>query len=489
MRFHAPALVLAIPIAAAVANGADWPQFRGPAASGVGEVQTFPSKIGPNAPVVWKTSLPPGHSSPILIGDRIVLTAVAGGKRKDAGRDKVVDEGGTLQTICLDRKTGRILWRRDAPRPRLERYQPTNSPASPTPAAAPDGIYVFFGDFGLLAYGPDGDERWRLPLGPFNNVNGHGTSPVLAGDLLILLCDQDHDSYLIAVHRRTGKVAWRVNRAEFTRSYTTPTLYIPSHGPPQLLVSGAYQLTSYDARTGEKLWWVRGLSWQPKSAPIVHNGIVYAHWWEGGGEAEAPPETPTFEQTLAQYPSQAEGGKLVIAKFEADQRLQRSFINADLDNDGFIDSGEWDNHRARRASRNRLIAVKPDGRGDVTDTHVLWSMQKFLPNVPTPLIYNGVMYLIKDGGILTAVDPKDGTILKQGRLTGALDTYYASPVAGAGLVLFLSQTGKASVVRAGQQWEILSVEDFGEEIFATPAIADNRVYLRTSSALYCFGER
>jgi outer membrane protein assembly factor BamB len=466
-------------------HAGDWPQFRGPAAQGVGEVTKLPDRIGPNSRTAWKTALPPGHSSPILIRDRIVLTAAVGGKRADAGRDKVVDEGGTLQTICLDRKTGKILWRREAPRPRLERYQPTNSPVSPTPVAAGDTIYVFFGDFGLLAYGFDGEERWRMPLGPFNNVNGHGTSPIVAGDLLIILCDQDDDSYLLAVHRRTGKVAWRVDRAEFTRCYTTPTLFEPPGGPPQLIVSGAYELTSYDARTGEKLWWVRGLSWQPKSAPIIHNGIVYAHWWEGGGEAEAPTETPTFDQTLAQYGAQADAERLVIAKV-ADARVQRGFINADLDNDGLIDRREWDNHRARRESRNRLIAVKPDGRGDVTGTHVVWSMQKFLPNVPTPLIYGGIMYLIKDGGILTALDPANGTILKQGRLTGALDTYYASPVAGAGLVYFQSQTGKSVVVKAGKEWEIVSVEDFGEEIFATPAIADNRVYLRTNAALYCF---
>jgi outer membrane protein assembly factor BamB len=279
-----------------------------------------------------------------------------------------------------------------------------------------------------------------------------------------------------------------VNRAEFTRCYTTPTLFQPVEGPPQLIVSGAYQLTSYDAKTGEKLWWVRGLSWQPKSAPIIDNGIVYAHWWEGGGESEAPTQTPTFEETLAQHREQADGGKLVIAKF-ADLKVQRSFINSDLDNNGIIDSREWDNYRARRESRNRLIAVKPDGRGDVTDSHVLWSVQKFLPNVPTPLIYEGIMYLIKDGGILTALDPADGTILKQGRLSGALDTYYASPVAGAGLIYFQSQTGKSVVVKAGRDWEVLSVEDFGEQIYATPAIADERVYLRTNSALYCFGKR
>ena len=113
-------------------------------------------------------------------------------------------------------------------------------------------------------------------------------------------------------------------------------------------------------------------------------------------------------------------------------------------------------------------------------------MQKFLPNVPSPLLYEGVLYLIKDGGILTTVNAKTGEILKQGRMTGALDTYYASPVGAAGKVLLLSQTGKATLLKAGGQWEILSSADFEEPIYATPAIADDRLYLRTRSHLYCF---
>ncbi len=122
----------------------------------------------------------------------------------------------------------------------------------------------------------------------------------------------------------------------------------------------------------------------------------------------------------------------------------------------------------------------------MTQSHVAWRMQKFLPNCPSPLVYQGVVYLIKDGGILTAVDRASGEILKQGRLPGAIDTYYASPVASGGKVLFLSQHGKATVIRAGAQWEVLSTNDFEEESFATPAIVDGRMYLRTRSTLFCF---
>ena len=211
--------------------------------------------------------LPAGHSSPVISGDRIFLTGAEGGKRAEAGRQKIVDEGGALYTICLDRRTGKILWKREVHAPRLERYQPTNSPASPSPVTDGKSVYVFFGDFGLVSYSVDGTERWHVPLGPFNNVNGHGSSPILFENLLILLCDQDTNSYLLAVNKNTGRTEWKVERPESTRSYSTPSILRPKKGPAEVIVPGAYQLTSYNAATGEKLWWIHGVSWQPKSSP------------------------------------------------------------------------------------------------------------------------------------------------------------------------------------------------------------------------------
>jgi outer membrane protein assembly factor BamB len=442
--------------------------------------------MGPaSTSLVWKTPLPPGHSSPVVHGNRIFLTAAEGGRDSDAGRDKVIDEGGKLFTIALDRASGKVLWRKEAPRPRQERFQPTGSPASPTPVTDGRSVYVFFGDFGLIAYTVDGAERWRLPLGPFNNVNGHGSSPILAEGKVILVCDQDTDSYLLAVDQNTGKIAWKTDRSEYTRSYTTPAYFKPAKGPSELIVSGSYELAGYQVQTGEKLWWVRGQSWQPKSVPIIQDGIIYSHSWEGGGEAETPTETPTFDEVVKLYDKN--GDRLLTPEELAPMIPNpRAVINSDLGNDGALDERDWNNYRARRASRNRLVAVRHGGRGDLTNSNVIWSMQKFLPNCPTPLLYNGVLYLIKDGGILTAVNPKTGAILKQGRLTGAIGTYYASPVAGGGRVLFLSEAGEAAVVRAGADWELVAVNRFDDPVFATPALVENRIYLRTKSALYCF---
>jgi outer membrane protein assembly factor BamB len=170
-------------------------------------------------------------------------------------------------------------------------------------------------------------------------------------------------------------------------------------------------------------------------------------------------------------------------------RLQRGFTELDLDSDGFLDERDWNFYRARRSARNALIAVRHGGRGDLTGTNLVWRIQKFLPNVPSPLLYRGVLYLVKDGGIVTSLDPKTGKILKQGRLAGALDTYYSSPVGGAGMIYMISQTGKASVLKAGAEWEILAMNDMDDECYATPAIVDNRIYLRTRGTLYCFEQK
>ena len=466
---------------------AQWPQFRGPNGSGVGESSArLPVRFGPTASVAWKTALPSGHSSPVIWGDRIFLTAAEPGQRKSVALGKIIDVGGKLYTICLDRPTGKILWKREAPRPRLEPYQPTNSPASPSPVTDGKRVYVFFGDFGLLAYGFDGAESWRLPLGPFNNINGHGSSPILVDNLLVLLCDQDTGSYLLAADKETGRVKWKAERPHVTRSYTTPAVLRPARGAAEVIVPGSHELAGYDAGSGEKLWWIHGMSWQPKSTPVIDGEMVYAHWWEAGGEAEAPAQTPPFAEILAKYDSNHDG-KLSAEELAPDPRLQKGLPNSDLDGDGYLDERDWNAYRARRASRNALLAVRHGGRGDLTDGHnVLWSMQKFLPNVPSPLLYRGVLYLIKDGGILTSVDPATGRILKQGRLPGALDVYYASPIAGAGNVYLLSQSGKMTVLKAGGQWEVSSLNDFEEDCFATPAIAGSSIYVRTRQTLYCF---
>ena len=453
--------------AAAALFAADWPGFRGHNSSGVSESTGLPVEFGPQKNVVWKTALPPGHSSPVLTADRIFVTA---------------HDGGKLFVIALDRASGKVIWRRETPRPRAQELHKSNSPASPSVATDGRNVFAFFTDFGLISYGPDGEERWQVPLGPFNNPFGMGASPVLAQDKVIQVCDSETGSFVIAVGQKDGKVHWRKERPERTRGFSTPVLH-RAGGRLQAIIPGSNLLMAYDVETGEPVWWVRGLTWQMKPTPVIHQGIAYVLGWAGGSDQGNQETLPAYAEVLKTWDANKDG-KLAAA--ELDPRHQKAFGESDLDRDGIMGERDWEQYRARRASVNSVMAVKLGGKGDVTEANVLWQYFKSLPNATSPLYYQGVVYLMKEGGILTALDATDGAVLKQGRLPGALDYYYSSPVAADGKIFAVSQAGHLSVIKAGRDWEPLARNDMDEECFATPAIVDGKIYVRTASALYCF---
>ncbi len=459
-------LLLALTLAAA-APAADWLQFRGPNAAGVAE-SGAPTEIGPDRHLIWKTPLPPGHSSPVVAGDRIYLTAV---------------ENEALFTLALDRATGKILWKKQAPRDRVAPAHEMNNAASPSPVSNGRNVFVFFGDYGLLAYSRDGDELWRLPAGPFENDMGMGASPILADGKLIMSLDADIGSHLLALDPANGEILWRADRSELTRGFSTPTLYQPPDGPARIILPGAFQLAAYSAADGKKLWWANGLCWQPKTVALVADGRVYANCWAAGGDA--PPERtyPNFEEALAELDANGDG---LIQQEEFYEKLKIKPF--DLDHDGRLNKAEWRYFQARNLSQNGLLAVRLGGSGDVTTTHVEWTFAKPLPNIASPVLYEGMMYLVKDGGILAAVDAATGEPHKTGRLSGAMGKYFASPVAADGKIYFLDETGVVTVIEAGPDWRILHSWDSGEGGNATPAIVDGRIYLRTHENLYCFGE-
>jgi outer membrane protein assembly factor BamB len=231
------------------------------------------------------------------------------------------------------------------------------------------------------------------------------------------------------------------------------------------------------------------LWWQSKSVPVIDGDTIYAIAADTQGEDESnkQKEVPTYNELLARYDSNHDG-KLTIDEFSADSAMQKIAHGADRDHKGFIDEHDWNTCRATMAGRNNLLAIRHGGQGDLTDTNVIWSVHKGLPSCTSPLIYEGVMYLVKNGGILTALDLKTGNILKQGRLRGALDEYYASPVSAAGNVFLVSQSGKVTVVKAGADWQILKVNDLDDDAYATPAIVDDKLYIRTRGMLYCFAD-
>ena len=458
---------------AAFGQTGDWAQFRGPNSSGISTASHLPVEFGPQTNVVWRTALPAGNSSPVLAADRIFLTAVDGDK---------------LLTIAVDRATGRILWRREAPRPRRQVIErPANGPASASPVTDGRNAYVFFQDFGLLAYGPDGNELWRMPLGPFSNPFGHGASPALAGDALIMVCDQDTNAFLIAVDKQSGKVLWRTERRHAQRGYATPILYTAPDGSRQVVVAGSYRLSGYDVNSGQETWWIRRLPWQVKPTPIIGDHIVYFTTYSAESEPGQQENVPPFTEALAKLDVDKDGK---LAKSEmVDERMRGRFDEyLDLDRTGFLEERDWVQFQERRLGESALRAYKLGGKGDLTDTSLIWKQSKSLPNVPSPLLYQGVLYTLKEGGILTSYNPENGAILKQARVEGAPGDYFASPVGADGRLYLVSEGGKAAVIQPGAQWSVLKVNDLGDGSKSTPAFSGRYMFVRTYETLYCFAK-
>ena len=455
----------------------DWSRFRGANGLGISRTTGLPTEFGPARNVAWKTPLPPGHSSPVLSADRIFLT----------GHD-----GDALLVLGLDRASGRELWRRALPRSRKDRLDGPNGPASPSAATDGSHVYAFFQDFGLVSFTSDGRERWRLPLGPFNLAYGFGASPIVVDGAVLLPVDQDSGSYLLAVDAATGSVRYKVDRPGVISGYSTPAIYQPENGPKQIIIPESFQLSAYSIADGRRVWWVRGLACEMKSVVSMDGDTAYVNGWGfPQNQPGAQVGTVPFAAGLARYDRNKDGrvGKDEISGDEPMDRMLRGnygFPAFDLDRNDTLDAREWEVFRAMLASENGLLAITLGGRGDMTASAIKWRYQRPVPQVPSTLLYQGVLFMVNDSGILISFDPASGTVLKQGRLKGAIDKYFASPVAADGHVFLVSQDGTVSVVTAKGDWEIVAVSALEDEVYATPAIADHRVYVRTKSALYSF---
>jgi len=464
-------LLLLLVLIAPRLEAGDWSRFRGPNGNGVQDGARLPVELSATRNVVWKTALPPGYSSPVVSGDRIFLTGY---------------EGDKLLTISLDRATGKEQWRRESPRDRREKLDQRNGPASPTPVADGKNVYVFFSDYGLLSYTFAGEERWRTPLGPFSNVYGMGGSPILAGDLVVLVCDQSRGSFAAAFRQSDGREIWRTPRPDAVSGHSTPIVYDPPGGPRQVVAPGSFRMDYYAAATGEIVSWVGGLPGEMKSGPVLVGDTIYINGFaspdnDPGQQVIVPP----FAEMLAKHDADKDGK---ISPAEApDERTRKYFVFIDLDEDGAADAAEWRTWSNGSASENGLLAFRAGGRGDQTGKGLLWRYSRSVPQLPTTLVYRGTLYMINDGGILTTFDAASGAVKNQARLRGAVDHYYASPVAGDGKVYIVSQTGVVVVLDADRDQAVLSTGQMEDEVYATPAIADGRVFIRTRGALYCFG--
>lgn len=458
-----------LPLSAGEAE-ATWPQFRGPGGLGIGTGKP-PVEFGPDKHVRWKVAVPRGHSSPCIWGERLVITGLDDGK---------------LVTICLNRADGTERWRAAAPTDKIEAAHRIGSPAASTPCSDGERFYVYFGSYGLIAYDLDGTEVWKKPLPTPVVEFGTGSSPIVADGRLFLVNDQDVGSHLLALDAKTGAEVWRRERPEFRRSFSTPFLW-RHDGIAELVVAGSLSVRSYEPADGKDRWSARGLARVSNASPTAGDGQLIISSWNVGGDEGARVTVPPVDEFLAAN-DRDHDGTLSKTEFPAGP-LRDRYSQIDVDKDGKVTRAEVEIARTMFAdAENRLFALRPGGSGDISASHVAWATNKHLPYVSSPLCYQGTVYAMKNGGLLSCYDAATGTVHYQAERVDAAGDYYSSAVAADGRVYVASQQGVMVVLAAGKELKVLARNKMEGQVFATPAIVDGVIYLRTESQLVAFGQ-
>jgi len=489
-----------------IADETNWTQFRGPGGSGVAENFKPPVEIGPSK-LAWKTPVPSGLSSPVLAGDRLVLTAF---------------EKERLLTIAIDRRNGRELWRRMAPEGPLQKVHKANNSASPSALADAENVYVYFGSYGLIAYRHDGTEIWKKPLEASRSLYGASTSPIAYRDLLILVIDDDANleksklsrSRVVAFNRTTGDLAWETARPFLRSGWSTPTIWKHKDGD-ELVVLGHGRVVGYDPASGQEKWFARGFSRETIAVPVQGKGKVYISSAQLGGVSDAEIDPKPFWEAMLKFDRNKDGkvGRDEITEHftwplrpelplghpgwgiplpsdpkRRRQRQQSVFGWADKNRDNLWTEEELSAHISNRPGRPILMAIQPGGKGELGKEHIAWELNRSVPEIPSPLFYQDRIYMVRNGGTLAAVDPDKGKLTYRGRL-GGTGQYSASPVAANGHLYLLSDEGTLSVVKAGEQFEMVHRFQLPEEASVTPALDGNTIYLRGTQHLWAYRNR
>jgi len=426
--------------------GIDWPQFRGIDAAGVAEGVDTPASwdLAKGTNVLWKTPIPGlGLSSPVVWRDRVFLTTAISG-RKDATLKPGLygdiasvpdDTSHEWRVYALDKKTGAILWQRTAHTgvPKVKRHM-KNSHANSTVATDGERIAVFFGSEGLYVYDMNGQLLWQKDLGVLDAGFymapeaqwETGSSPIIHDGLIVIQADVQKGSFLAAFDARTGAEKWRVSRADVP-TWSTPTVH-RVNGRTQLAVNGMREAGGYDLQTGERVWKLSGGGDIPVPTPVAADGLIYITNAHG-------PLAPVY---------------------------------------AIRDTASGDVSLANGATSNAGVA---------------WSYPRDGGYMCTPLVYRGLVYIVKFNGVLSVYDARTGERRFQERLAGGTSAFTASPVASGGKVYLANEDGQVWVLKAGPTFEVLSTNDIDASVLATPAISEGRVLFRTQRELVALGSR
>jgi outer membrane protein assembly factor BamB len=440
----AAAGALRLPEAAGAAGS--WPSFRGPQASGIATGQRLPDtwnvKTGEN--ILWRTPVPGlAHSSPIVWGNQLFVTSAISSDPKASFRPGLYGDGDASEDrsrhrwliYALDKRSGKILWERVAYEGEpLNKRHIKSTYASSTPATDGRIVVAWFGSQGVHAYDVNGNFLWKVDVGRVNmgayNIPtvewGPASSPIIWNGLVILQCDTQADSFILALDETTGETVWKTERRELP-SWGTPTVATTVAGP-ELVTNASNLIRGYDPRTGRELWQLGGSSLITAPTPVFADGVFVI----ASGRA---PERPIF--------------------------VVRGGARGDL--------------------------TLRDGK--TTSETVVWSRTGRGSYMPTPLIYDGLVYVLANNGVFDAYNLRTGEEVYRQRLPLIGSGFSASPIAADGKIYLSNEDGEILVVTAGSEFKHLATNSMGELLMATPALSDGAMYVRTSASLVAIGRK
>lgn len=413
----------------------NWPQFRGAGSNGVSAESGLPMEWSPQKNILWKAAIPGrGLSSPVVWGDRLFLTTSVEGapipgavppKHKLNGEDfrhpdsTGVDKRHSLLLIAVEAKSGKILWQQTAYEgPVYDERHKKNSYATPTPVTDGKRVYVSFESQGIYAYSLAGKLLWKVKPGNIGTVGmGPGSSPALAGDVLVCQFDMEEgeDSFIAGYSTRNGELLWKTPRKKNSASWSTPIL-VKSGGKDLIFASGNDRVVAYDPRSGREVWSAPGVEGNAVPTPVSGLDMVF----------------PT-----AGYPSK------------------------------------------------RAFGIRLNGEGE----RVAWKYEKGTAYVPSPILYGDYLYLLTDRGLLTCIEARTGKVIYEGKRVPKPATFSASPVAYGGRIFLNSEDGETFVIEAGPEFKVAGVNSVDEPVYASPAIANGRLYIRGERHLHAVGSR
>ena len=468
---------------------ADWPQFRGPNSSGIAATGSPPVEFGPGKNELWKVDLADGHSSPCIVGEQIYLTTV------DA------DEN-LLNVVCLDRWSGKQLWVHTVTVAEMEKGHPSFNPASSSPACDGNHVVAYFGSYGLVCLSVDGSLQWERKFPLAKSFGGNATSPMIAGKRVFIYRGNYVDHFLMALDVETGEELWKVDQAEPFSPELACTA-CPIIAGDRLIVHSARSLQAIDPANGRQIW-VAKCATTATSTPVVAGDHVLVAAWNKMGEAALRPSFPDFQELLEKHDT--DGDKTISRKefptlwiFHRPEGTEAPmngatvrFQRADHDKNGKLESDEWarqlaglEKYRAGYETHG-LMAIPIDSQGVIDPSTYRVLETNGIPEVPSPIFDGQYVYMVKNGGVVTCLDVESGQRVYRKR-TGGRGTHYASPIIADGKLYTTSGDGHITVMKLGAEPEILTTNEIGENVFATPAIAGNTIFVRTHSALYAFG--